>query len=101
MYIYHIVLPESWEEQKGKDNYEHASLHNEGFIHCSFREQISAVLNRYYGGVERVLLLQIDPSLLSSKLVVESSTGGELYPHIYGPLNRNSVVEIEDLMLSK
>lgn len=101
MYIYHIVLPESWEEQKGKDNYEHASLHNEGFIHCSFREQISAVLNRYYGGVERVLLLQIDPSLLSSKLVVESSTGGELYPHIYGPLNRNSVVEIEERLLRK
>lgn len=101
MYIYHIVLPESWEEQKGKDNYEHASLHNEGFIHCSFREQISAVLNRYYGGVERVLLLQIDPSLLSSKLVVESSTGGELYPHIYGPLNRNSVVETEERLLRK
>jgi uncharacterized protein (DUF952 family) len=96
MFIYHIVLPETWDEQKSKDHYEHLSRHNEGFIHCSFRDQLAAVLDRYYSGVERVLILHVDADLLSAKLVIESSTGGELYPHIYGPLNRNAVMEVEE-----
>jgi len=96
MKIYHIVLPDSWESQKNNDLYEHDSLAAEGFIHCSYDHQLEAVLGRYYSGAERVLILQIDPALLTSELVEEPSTGGEIYPHIYGKINRDAIVEISE-----
>jgi uncharacterized protein (DUF952 family) len=94
--IYHIVLPDSWEEQKDNEFYEHESLGIEGFVHCSYAGQLDAVLSRYYSGSERVLILHIDPELLTSKLVEEASTGGEIYPHIYGKINRGAIVEISE-----
>lgn len=96
MHIYHLVLPDSWEEQKGNDLYESQSLATEGFIHCSYAGQLDAVVERYYSGVERVLILTIDPALLTSELVAEPSTGGEIYPHIYGKINRDSIVEVTE-----
>ena len=95
MIIYHIVLPEAWAAFDG-DLYEHPSLASEGFIHCSFASQLDGVLQRYYSGAESVMLLEIDSDKLTSKLVNEPSTGGEIYPHIYGPINREAIIEIEE-----
>lgn len=95
MYIYHIVLPEAWEAFDG-DTYEHASLASEGFIHCSFDRQLDGVIERYYGGVDKVILLEIDSDRLTSEFVTEPSTGGEIYPHIYGPIDRDTIVGITE-----
>lgn len=95
MPIYHIVLPEVWERFKDNEFYEADSLKAEGFIHCSFADQLETVLRRYYKDAEKVLILQIEPKLLTSKLVEESSTNDEIYPHIYGRINMESITEIE------
>lgn len=100
MFIYHIVLPEVWERFKGRPSYQPDSLTTEGFIHCSYPSQLEAVLKRYYRGVEKVLILKIDTEKLLSKLVKEASTNNEVYPHIYGRLNHNAVVDIEERTLS-
>ena len=99
MFIYHIVLPQVWERFKDKPSYEPESLVSEGFIHCSYPNQLEAVLKRYYRGVERVLILKIDTEKVRSKLAKEASTNDELYPHIYGRLNVNAVVGIEERVL--
>lgn len=96
MHIYHVVLPEVWEKYKTKPSYQTESLQTEGFIHCSFKNQIEEVLKRYYSKVPKVLILTIDTEKLRSKLVEEPSTGGDIYPHIYGRLNHNAVVAIEE-----
>ena len=94
MKIYHIVLPEKWNAFTGS-SYEHESLAAEGFIHCSFEEQLEEVLKRYFRGVYEITILEIDPAKLTSRLVVEPSTNGESYPHIYGPINADSIVGSE------
>jgi len=94
MPIYHIVLPEVWGNFKDEKFYEAESLHTEGFIHCSFAEQVEAVLQRYYKDAKKVLLLEIAPEKLTVKLVEEPSTGGEIYPHVYGKINRDAIVGI-------
>lgn len=99
MIIYHIVLPEIWANFKDENFYYAASLATEGFIHCSFAEQIEGVLERYYKGVSRVLILKIDSEKLTSELVNEPSTNEEIYPHVYGQINKEAVVEIEDKTL--
>lgn len=100
MKIYHIVTPEVWEKFKDKNEYEAESLSSEGFIHCSFAEQLDGVLERYYKGLDRVLILTIEPEKLTSKLVNEPSTNNEIYPHIYGKINRDSIVDVEERKLS-
>ena len=90
MKIYHVVLPEKWNNFHGT-SYEHESLSTEGFIHCSFEEQLEEVLKRYFRDIESVTILEIDPAKLTSRLVVEPSTNGESYPHIYGPINTDSI----------
>lgn len=99
MLIYHIVLPEVWENFIEENEYEAESLETEGFIHCSYRNQIEDVLERYYKTAEKVLILHINPSLLSSKLIGEASTGGEVYPHIYGKINRTAIVDVQEKTL--
>lgn len=94
MKIYHIVLPEAWENFAGAE-YEAESLASEGFIHCSFADQLDAVLKRYYAGREEVTILEIEPTKLESRLVIEPSTGGEEYPHIYGTINRDAIIGTE------
>lgn len=95
MLIYHIVLPEVWEKFKDENFYEAESLATERFIHCSYRSQLPDVLERYYRNAEKVLILHVNPYLLTSQLIAEHSTGGEIYPHVYGAINRNAIVEIE------
>ena len=99
MFIYHIVLPEVWERFKKRPSYQPESLDIEGFIHCSFPSQLETVLKRYYSGVEKVLILKIDTNKLLSKLVKEPSTNNEIYPHIYGRVNHNAIVDIEERIL--
>ena len=96
MFIYHIVLPEVWERFKSRPSYEVESLITEGFIHCSYPGQLEGVLKRYYRGVGKVLILKIDTEKLKSKLVKETSTNNEVYPHLYGRLNHNAIVAIEE-----
>ncbi len=83
-----------WAEFSDKDEYFAESLEDEGFIHCSFEEQLPGVFERYYSGVEKVVLLELDPSKLAETLRIEPSTNDDLYPHIYGPINRDSILRV-------
>ena len=94
MTIYHIALSTDW--KKAKDNtdfYQCESLQTEGFIHCSTREQIIPVANRFYKGMEGLILLKIDDDKVEAEIKYENLEGGdELFPHIYGTLNLDAVI---------
>ncbi len=99
-YIYHIVLPDSWATQFNAETYRHESLDTEGFIHLSYAHQIEGVLQRYYKGVEKVLILKINSNLLTAQLIIEASAAGELYPHLYGVLNKMAIESIEERIIN-
>jgi uncharacterized protein (DUF952 family) len=93
-YIYHIVIKPEWENQKSLSEYTAASLNTEGFIHASRLEQIAATLSRFLATeIGNVVILKIDTTLLLPKLVYEPA-GDELFPHIFGGINKNAIVEI-------
>jgi pyridinium-3,5-bisthiocarboxylic acid mononucleotide nickel chelatase len=89
--IYHIADPNQWEQAQVSQFYTHPSLHSEGYIHCSTKEQIQDTANHYFADSDEVLVLFIDPARLESELVYESSTRGGEYPHIYGPVHLSAV----------
>ena len=95
MNIYHITPLQDWRNALDMGSYNAESLEKEGFIHCCTKEQIEGVLQEWFKGVSDLLLLEIDPDLLSTAAKYEDSKGtGELFPHIYGPLNLEAVIKV-------
>jgi len=91
MIVYHIVLPEDWAAFTG-DLYRAASLETEGFIHCSFADQLDSVIERYYSNATSIFVLEVETDRLISRMIKEPSTKNEIYPHIYGPINRGAII---------
>lgn len=91
--IYHITTSEEWNAYR--DTYAPAGYANEGFIHCSTKDQVSGVLERYYAGVENLIVLHIDETKLTAELKYEVATNNELFPHVFGPINKDAVVKTE------
>lgn len=95
MIIYHVVERIIWEKFAEQTFFEAESLRTEGFIHCSFPDQLDGVIKRYFAGVSDVVVLSIDADRLIARLVSEPSTNGEHFPHIYGAINRDAIISAE------
>jgi uncharacterized protein (DUF952 family) len=95
--IYHITTSAWWNKQADQDTYATETLQEEGFIHCSTNEQVKATQERYYAGQHELLLLHIDPLLLKAELKFEEATNGQFFPHVFGKLNKEAIVKIEEL----
>ena len=101
--IYHLALLREWEEAMASGSYTTStlgvSLEQEGFIHASREDQWEGVRARFYADVEEPLvLLVIDTELLGSPVVEEVPDGArESFPHVYGPVEVSSVVEVRSL----
>jgi len=93
-YIYHVTTLKEWEAARLKNEYTPVNYEQDGFIHCSVEKQIPGVLDRFYKGqtglvekvkVQRPVLFELAEDL------------DELFPHIYGALNLDSVVEVSTI----
>jgi uncharacterized protein (DUF952 family) len=93
--IYHMVRADFWNYLSGEDPYESQSYGEEGFIHCSSTpEQLLNVANRMYkGDPDPFFIVCIDEDQLSCELRWEQ-TDEESFPHVYGLLNREAVVNV-------
>jgi uncharacterized protein (DUF952 family) len=100
--ITHLASNEVWLAAVKEGLYYADSLSTEDFIHCSKPSQIVGVANTFYHGQRGLVLLVIDPSKLEAVLKWEPpaepepthAREGELFPHIYGPLNLDAVIEV-------
>ena len=91
--IYHVVTQTDWLFALENGYYEAASLASEGFIHTSKENQVKGVLERYYKNQTDLILLHIDEAKLIPELKYETASSlDELFPHIYGKLNLESVI---------
>ena len=96
--IYHVVTLSNWQRALQQGFYEAASLATEGFIHTSKEEQVKGVLQRYYKDQTGLLLLHIDENKLRAPLKYDLAPSvNEEFPHIYGQLNLDAVVNVENL----
>ena len=96
--IYHIAAAADWEQARRDGQYTMSTrgltLAEQGFIHASTAGQVAAVANAFYRGEPDLLLLVIDPGLVTAEIRYEHVPGqAEPYPHVYGPLNTEAVIE--------
>ena len=93
--ILHIAEGPAWERAVAEGRYRGDTLDTEGFIHCSEPHQVIGVANAVFRGRRGLVLLAIDTARLASELRREAlEPGAEEFPHIYGTLNVDAVVEV-------
>ena len=108
--IYHLVPASYYYTQSQDRPYLPEAFVEEGFIHCTAGiEMLVQVANNYFGTLsEELLVLEINPNAITVPLKFEppipptdkskngkkNSSANEdiLFPHIYGPLNREAIV---------
>ncbi|WP_037915958.1 DUF952 domain-containing protein [Actinacidiphila yeochonensis] len=98
----HVTERALWDEARASGVYESSTrgrtLGDVGFIHCSLPHQLPAVAALLYGDPpvrDDLVVLVIDPALLDVPLRFEPPVpGAEDFPHIYGPLRTEAVVEV-------
>ncbi|HMS64820.1 MAG TPA: DUF952 domain-containing protein [Ignavibacteria bacterium] len=90
--IYHIIDAENPDADLSGDFYIPESFTKVGFIHCSDILKIEESANRFFRGRKQLIILCINEELVTSEIITEDLyNSGYKFPHIYGPLNLNSV----------
>ncbi|MBB6430224.1 DUF952 domain-containing protein [Algisphaera agarilytica] len=93
--ILHITQEQAWSDVQAEGRYETPSLHSQGFIHCSTNEQVLEVANVLFKDQAGLVLLCIDRGKIVPEVRYENCEGGDrLFPHIYGPLNLDAVLDV-------
>ncbi|MES4888838.1 DUF952 domain-containing protein [Streptomyces sp. NPDC096012] len=101
--IFHVTERALWEAAHERGTYEMSTrgrtLVEEGFIHFSTREQLPRVAELLYGdyaGPDELVVLVVDPARVGVPVKYEAvRPGGEEFPHVYGPVPVDAVVDVE------
>lgn len=91
MYILHCVRKKDYDPDARF--YGETSIQRCGFIHCSDIDTYYLVAPNFKEDMEERLLLVIDTDKVDAEIRWEDSEGWD-FPHIYGLLNIDAVVEV-------
>ena len=95
MYIIHSLKEAIWNNYKNKKYYGEVSIDKCGFIHCSEISTYKWVAPNFANETDSYVILVIDTDRLENKVVWEDlGNFGVEYPHIYGLLNTDAIVEV-------
>lgn len=91
-YIYHITKNDDWQNAKKLGIYNNQSLETQGFIHCAAKEQVVEIASQLFSNDDDLILLKINEEKTKYAVVYENlDNGSDLYPHIYGPIEIDTV----------
>ncbi|MBW8486992.1 DUF952 domain-containing protein [Actinomadura parmotrematis] len=106
--LLHIAERRYWEEVRASGapyamSTRGRTLAEEGFVHCSSsEEQVAGVLSRFYADVPpaELVLLVLDAARLGAP-VRHEAVGDGVFPHVYGPLPLEAVIDVRPLPRSR
>ncbi|HWB49659.1 MAG TPA: DUF952 domain-containing protein [Stellaceae bacterium] len=98
--IYHMCRADEWSAAVPSGAYHGSSQDRaDGFIHFSTAAQIVESACRHRAGQDGLLLVAVDAARLGDRLKWEPSRGGDLFPHLYGPLDPAESASVRPLPL--
>jgi len=90
--IYHMCKRAEWDAARRCRSHPGSSQDAaDGFIHFSTAAQIVVSAAKHRAGQGDLVIVEVDPAALGTALRWEPSRGGELFPHLYGPLPVSAV----------
>ncbi|HEY5072683.1 MAG TPA: DUF952 domain-containing protein [Caulobacteraceae bacterium] len=93
--IYKILSRAEWRQAVAKGRFDGSNAdRRDGFIHFSIARQVNETARLHFSGRADLVLLEVRTSGLGANLKWERSRGGELFPHLYGPLSCDRVAEV-------
>ena len=92
--IYKLVSRGEWEAAKTSGAFLGAAVDlADGYIHFSTGGQAVETARKYFAGLSDILIVGFEAEALGPGLKWEPSRGGDLFPHLYGPLDPSLAVE--------
>lgn len=98
--IYKILTRAEWDQALAQGVFEGSAVDRaDGFIHFSTAAQAAETARRHFAGQAGLVVLEIEAGDLGAALVWEPSRGGDLFPHLYGPLSPDHVRAVTEAPL--
>ena len=72
----------------------------DGYIHLSTADQAGETARLHFAGQTALVLLKLRTRDLKASLRWEASRGGQLFPHLYRPLDAGEVIAAQPLELN-
>jgi uncharacterized protein (DUF952 family) len=99
--IYKISPRQAWDLAEKSGTFTGAPVDiADGYIHFSAAHQVSDTAVKYFRDQPDLILAAIDTAGLGEALKWEPSRGGDLFPHLYGPLPMSAVLSVIPLQLA-
>jgi uncharacterized protein (DUF952 family) len=100
--IYKIASAELWETAGRAGRFDGSPIDlKDGFIHFSAGPQVAETAGRYFTGQDGLVLVAVAAERLGSALRWEPSRNGELFPHLYAPLEFSAVIWVKPMPVGK
>ncbi|MDO9471697.1 MAG: DUF952 domain-containing protein [Caulobacter sp.] len=98
--VYKLLTRAEWSEAEATGLFEGSPVDlADGFIHFSTAAQAPETGRRYFSGIADLVIVGFEDTALGAGLTWEPSRGGDLFPHLYGPLPTALAVEVKDVAL--
>ena len=99
-FVFKIIEKDEWKKAKKTGSYGGSKKDiKDGYIHFSEEQQVKETLNKYYKDKENLILLKVH-TLNLEHLLWEQASNGDMYPHLYSPLDTTNVEEEFELPLN-
>jgi len=98
--IYKILPRALWKAARAAGRFEGSAADlADGFIHFSTAAQAQETARRHFAGQAGLVVLEAETDDLGETLRWEPSRGGDLFPHLHGPLDAARVLNVTDAPL--
>ncbi len=99
--IYKICSASAWREAERLGVFAgSADDSRDGFIHLCTQAQIAETARRHFAGQQGLFLIVVDRDMLGEALRWERARGGELFPHLYAPLDLMAVTDVLEFAMA-
>ena len=100
MRIYKILPRAEWTAAVAAGRFDGSAVDlDDGYIHFSTGPQAAETARRYFLGQGDLVVLEVEGDVLGEALKWEASRGGDLFPHLYGPLAVGDVLAVREAPL--
>lgn len=98
--IYKICPAAIWRVAEAKGVFDGSGIDlADGYIHFSTEAQVGETASRHFAGETDLVLVAVDSKKIESELKWEAARSGDLFPHLYEPLDLSAVLWAKPLPL--